>query len=226
MGRRSWKASSGVATPTGSAVGEAAARSASSTSSKGEVEYNRTVAAEVLSDEDKRHGACLSCRAVAVTDVTISLREETLRTVNPLMALYSASQADGLTHHPLHERTQSMAVMRMGYMHVKVTDLAEAKEHYANTVGLYQTLEQDGKVYYKGWDEWDHHSVVIEEGGVGFVRCGFKCERPEDIADIETKAVAYGYPVERMAAGENAEVGDGIRVTLPSRVTASTSTAT
>ena len=37
-----------------------------------------------------------------------------------------------------------MAVMRMGYMHVKVTDLAEAKEHYANTVGLYQTLEQDG----------------------------------------------------------------------------------
>ena len=101
-GRRSWKASSEAATPTESAVARAAARSAWSTSSKGEVEYNRTVADEVLSDEDKRHGACLSCRAVAVTDVTISLREETLRTVNPLMALYSASQADGLTHHPLH----------------------------------------------------------------------------------------------------------------------------
>ncbi len=62
---------------------------------EGEVEYNRTVAAEVLSDEDKRHGACLSCRAVAVTDVTISLREETLRTVNPLMALYSATKPTG-----------------------------------------------------------------------------------------------------------------------------------
>ena len=117
-----------------------------------------------------------------------------------------------------------MAVMRMGYMHVKVTDLAEAKDHYANTVGLYQTLEQDGKVYFKGWDEWDHHSVVIEEGGVGFVRCGFKCESPEDIADIESKAVAFGYPVERLTAGENAEVGDGITVTLPSGH-ASTSTA-
>ena len=75
-----------------------------------------------------------------------------------------------------------MAVMRMGYMHVKVTDLAEAKDHYANTLGLYQTLEQDGKVYYKGWDEWDHHSVVIEEGGVGYVRCGFKCFRA-DVAE-------------------------------------------
>lgn len=109
-----------------------------------------------------------------------------------------------------------MGAMRMGYMHVKVTDLAEAKKHYGDTVGLYQTLEQDGRVYYKGWDEWDHHSVVIEEGGVGFVKTGFKCEKPEDVAEIEKKAQAYGYPVRRMAAGENPEVGDGISVTLPS----------
>ena len=109
-----------------------------------------------------------------------------------------------------------MAVMRMGYMHVKVTDLAEAKNHYANTVGLYQTLEQDGKVYYKGWDEWDHHSVVIEEGGVGFVRTGFKAEKPEDVADVETKAQAKGYAVARFSSGSRPEVGDGITVTLPS----------
>jgi catechol 2,3-dioxygenase len=38
-----------------------------------------------------------------------------------------------------------MAVMRMGYIHVKVTDLAEAKQHYGSTVGLYETLEQDGR---------------------------------------------------------------------------------
>ena len=62
---------------------------------EGEVEYNRTVAPEVLSDEDKQNGACLSCRAVAVTDITISLREENLRTVNPLMALYAASKPTG-----------------------------------------------------------------------------------------------------------------------------------
>ena len=33
-----------------------------------------------------------------------------------------------------------MAVMRLGYAHVRVTDLAEAKDHYANTMGLYETL--------------------------------------------------------------------------------------
>ena len=109
-----------------------------------------------------------------------------------------------------------MAVMRMGYMHVKVTDLAEAKDHYANTVGLYQTYEEPGRVYFKGWDEWDHHSVVIEEGGVGFVRTGFKAEKPEDVAEIEAKAQAKGYQVSRFAAGSRPEVGDGITVTLPS----------
>ena len=81
-----------------------------------------------------------------------------------------------------------MGILRMGYAHVRVTDLAEAKQHYANTLGLYETLEQDGKVYYKGWDEWDHHSLVLEEGGVGVVKYGFKVEKPEDIDDIEQKA--------------------------------------
>ena len=106
--------------------------------------------------------------------------------------------------------------MRMGYLHVKVTDLAEAKNHYMNTVGLYPTLEQGNSVFFKAWDEWDHHSVVIEEGGVGFSKAGYKCETPEDVAEIERKATAFGYPVRRMTAGENPEVGDGISVTLPS----------
>ena len=109
-----------------------------------------------------------------------------------------------------------MGILRMGYAHVRVTDLAEAKQHYANTLGLYETLEQDGKVYYKGWDEWDHHSLVLEEGGVGVVKYGFKVEKPEDIDEIERKGKAFGLTVERMSKGENPEVSDGIRFTTPS----------
>lgn len=109
-----------------------------------------------------------------------------------------------------------MGVMRMGYAHVRVTDMAEAKQHYANTLGLYETLNQDGKVYYKGWDEWDHHSVVLEEGGVGLVKFGWKVEKSEDIDDIERKAKTFGVTVERMSKGENPEIGDGIRFVTPS----------
>ncbi|CCH73939.1 Metapyrocatechase [Nostocoides australiense Ben110] len=109
-----------------------------------------------------------------------------------------------------------MAVMRMGYVHARVTDLAEAKEHYANTLGLYETHSEPGKVFYKGWDEWDHHSVVLEEGGVGVAKFGFKVEYESDIDAIEKKAQDFGLTVERMSAGDNLEVSDGIRFTSPS----------
>ena len=106
-------------------------------------------------------------------------------------------------------------VLRMGYVHARVTDLAKAKDHYANTLGLYPTAEEDGKVYFKGWDEWDHHSLVLEEGGVGASKFGFKVQSAEGLARIENRATAFGdCTVERMSAGENREVGDGIRVHL------------
>jgi catechol 2,3-dioxygenase len=107
-------------------------------------------------------------------------------------------------------------VMRLGYVHARVTDLAEAKGHYGNTLGLYPTDEEPGKIYYKGWDEWDHHSVVLEEGGVGLVKLGFKVSDPADIDDIEAKAKEFGCAIERMSTGETLKVSDGIRIIAPS----------
>ncbi len=54
----------------------------------GEVTYNRPVADNVLTDEERESGTCLSCRAVPVGDVSIALREENLRRVHSLLALY------------------------------------------------------------------------------------------------------------------------------------------
>jgi catechol 2,3-dioxygenase len=76
--------------------------------------------------------------------------------------------------------------------------------------------EQDGTLYYKAWDEWDHHSVVLEEGGVGLVKLGYKVERSEDLDAIEQRAQQFGAITERMSKGDNVSVGDGVRVVLPS----------
>ena len=107
-------------------------------------------------------------------------------------------------------------VMRLGYVHARVTDLAAAKSHYGSTMGLYTTHETDDAVYYKGWDEWDHHSLVLEQGGVGVVKLGFKVADAGDLDGIEARAKAFGVSVERMSAGENLEVSDGLRMTTPS----------
>jgi catechol 2,3-dioxygenase len=107
-------------------------------------------------------------------------------------------------------------VMRLGYVHARVTDLADAKSHYGDTMGLYPVHEEAGRVFYKGWDEYDHHSLVVEEGGVGLVKLGFKVTSPDDLDAVEKNAAAFGVTVERMSAGENLEVSDGIRMTTPS----------
>ena len=50
----------------------------------GEVRYERPIAASVLPEEERIAGVCLSCRAVAITDVVIRLQEgDVLRRVSP-----------------------------------------------------------------------------------------------------------------------------------------------
>lgn len=62
---------------------------------EGEVMYNRPIADKVLTDDERDEGICLSCRAVPTTDIVISLREDSLRTVNPMMAMFAAQKSTG-----------------------------------------------------------------------------------------------------------------------------------
>lgn len=109
-----------------------------------------------------------------------------------------------------------MGVSRLGFVQVRVTDMAEAKNHYLNAIGLEQTEEKDGRIYLKGWDEWDHHSVVLESGGAGLVKMGFKVDQEDDLGILENRIEAYGLKVDRVHRHEDLGIGDGIRTTLPS----------
>jgi catechol 2,3-dioxygenase len=109
--------------------------------------------------------------------------------------------------------------MRLGYVHLRVTDLEEARDHYSNTLGMEVVHEEPGKLHLKCWDEWDHHSLVLEEGGVGLVKVGYKCSSEDDLVDYEKRSSAFGATTGRFSRGENLTVGDGVRITLPSEHT-------
>ncbi len=51
----------------------------------GEFDYERIVADTVITDEEAATGTCLSCRAVPTTDITIEMRGENVRLVNPFL---------------------------------------------------------------------------------------------------------------------------------------------
>ena len=129
-----------------------------------------------------------------------------------------------------------MGVMRLGYLHARVTDIDAAKKHYVDTLGMQIVAEENPepdpdpripaavkaltakprRLFLKAWDEWDHHSVVLEEGGVGLVKLGYKVAREDDLVQYEKRVQAFGCTTERMSYHDNPSVGDGIRVHIPS----------
>ena len=109
-----------------------------------------------------------------------------------------------------------MGVMRLGFVHVRETDLEKARQYYTQVLGLQEVTRQDGRYYFKCWDEYDHHSVVIENGGLGLVKMGYKVESPDDLARIERAAQTFGLSVGRVSKGENLGQGEALRCILPS----------
>jgi CDP-4-dehydro-6-deoxyglucose reductase len=51
----------------------------------GEFSYDHPVADTVITQDERHDGTCLSCRAVPETDLTIELRGENVRLVNPFL---------------------------------------------------------------------------------------------------------------------------------------------
>lgn len=52
---------------------------------EGSITHNRPVADSVITPEELSCGTCLSCRAVPDQDVTIRMRDRSLRIINPLL---------------------------------------------------------------------------------------------------------------------------------------------
>lgn len=111
-----------------------------------------------------------------------------------------------------------MAVMRIGHVSVRVTDLEKARDHYSSVVGLYEThRDGDGATYYKAWDEWDRYSVILTPGdkpGANYI--AYKVERDSDLDAIGDMASKAGVAVEQLRPGAIPFVGRALRITLPS----------
>jgi len=51
----------------------------------GEFSYDHPIADSVLTDGERTDGTCLTCRAVPRGDITIEMRNEDLRLINPFL---------------------------------------------------------------------------------------------------------------------------------------------
>lgn len=111
-----------------------------------------------------------------------------------------------------------MAIIRLSYASLYVTDLDAAEKHYQTVVGLRTTGRSERQVYLQAPGSQDHHCIVLNLADrAGLAHFGFKVNDPADLADAAERARAYGLHAEAVAAGTLQGQGEGMMITLPSQ---------
>lgn len=108
-------------------------------------------------------------------------------------------------------------ILRLSHVDITVTDLDLAAAYYTEVMGMQRVAQDEDSIYFKCWDEVDHHSLRVRYAPrVGFDLMSFKVHREDDLADLETKVSRYGFPVQRISKGELLGQGESIRFETPS----------
>lgn len=108
-------------------------------------------------------------------------------------------------------------VLRLGEVCVRVLDMGEARMHYGDHMGLIETARDgDERTYYKGWDEHDCHSVVVQKSdqcGVEYV--AFKVIDDASLDVLDQRLKDYGVETTHIAAGTYPRSGRRVEFVLP-----------
>lgn len=109
-------------------------------------------------------------------------------------------------------------ILRPGFIQIRVLDMQRAVRHYVDWLGLEEVCRgDDGRVYLKAYDEFDHHSVVLREAPQAGMDCfAFKLSDDTALADYGTRVQRWGLAVEEVAPGEQPGIGRRLGFTIPS----------
>jgi catechol 2,3-dioxygenase len=110
-----------------------------------------------------------------------------------------------------------VGILRLSHVDITVTDLELAAAYYTQVMGLDLVERTEDRLFFKCWDERDHHCLAIRHHTrVGLDRFAFKCDHPGDLEHFESRIEAAGLPVTRVSDGEEIGQGESIRFELMS----------
>lgn len=109
-------------------------------------------------------------------------------------------------------------VLRVGEIALRVLDMPAARIHYGDRMGLHEVMtDAKGQVYYKCWDEHDHHSVILREAdSAGMDYFAFKVHDNATLDELEQRLLKFGLSVSHIAAGVYPKSGRRIEFVIPS----------
>ena len=92
-----------------------------------------------------------------------------------------------------------MGILRLAHVDVRTPDLELSTAYYTEVLGLQLAERGDDTVYFKCWDEEDHHSIRLRyDPRTGLDLFSFRVEHEDDLAELEKAVEGYGCQVQRV----------------------------
>lgn len=110
----------------------------------------------------------------------------------------------------------SFDILRAAHIEFRVTDLDRAADFYLGLLGFIQTERDAQRLYLRGYEEWQHHGLVLRKAsspGVGHL--AFRVAGDADLERLSELARRIGL-TQRWVEGEEAGQGRALRVQDPS----------
>src|SRR2546426_3337542 len=103
-------------------------------------------------------------------------------------------------------------ILRLGHVEYRVTDLGRARSFYVGLLGFVETGRARTRVYLRGLEERDHHSLVLRHAPApGVSHFAFRVAAPDDLQRLHRRCTARGLPTRWVEAGEEAGQGKALR---------------
>jgi catechol 2,3-dioxygenase len=103
-------------------------------------------------------------------------------------------------------------ILRTARIVLHVTDLEKSKAFY-DTLGFVLTEEDENALYYRGYEEHNHHSLVLKQSDKAAVEAiGFKVRSEQDLDELEALFRKQGAKVKWLDKGAQKAVGRALRV--------------
>src|ERR1700749_4348788 len=78
--------------------------------------------------------------------------------------------------------TPPFDLMRAAFVELQVTDLAASEHFYAELLGMIVSARTDDAVFLRGWEERQHHSLILRRAPLATAsRLGFRVRAEADL---------------------------------------------
>ncbi len=107
-------------------------------------------------------------------------------------------------------------IMRAAFAELQVTDLAASERFYAELLGMIVSARTDDAVFLRGWEERQHHSLILRRAAVATAaRLGFRVRSESDLELAAAHFAGQGLTTRWIDAGSDPGMGRSLRVWDP-----------